>query len=60
LFVAKFASGLEGRYVPKNQAIDDFAQIISGAVDHLPEEAFYMVGTLEEAQEKAKKLTGAK
>ncbi len=60
LFVAKFASGLEGRYVPKNQAIDDFAQIISGAVDHLPEEAFYMVGTLKEAQEKAKKLTGAK
>ncbi len=56
LFVAEFASGLPGRYVPKNKAIQDCAEIISGAVDDLPEDAFYMVGTLEEAVAKAKHL----
>ncbi len=58
LFTATFATGMEGRYVPKAQAIDDFEQIINGACDHLPEDAFYMVGTLQEAKEKAKKLLG--
>jgi len=56
LFTAEFASGLSGRYVPKNQAVDDFATIISGACDNWPEQAFYMVGTLQEAKEKAEKL----
>ena len=56
LFVAEFASGLPGRYVSREQAINDFSEIINGACDHLPEDAFYMVGTLEEAQEKAKQL----
>lgn len=56
LFVATFASGLEGRYVPKDQAVDDFAKIIDGQFDDLPEEAFYMVGTLKEVQQKAKQL----
>ena len=56
LFVAEFASGLPGRYVPKNQAIQDCTDIINGVVDELPEEAFYMVGTLDEAITKAKKL----
>ena len=56
LFTAEFASGLPGRYVPKNQAVNDFEKIIAGEVDDLPEQALYMVGTLEEAFEKAKTL----
>lgn len=53
LFTASFATGLTGRYVPREQAITDFETILKGEVDHLPEQAFYMVGTLEEAREKA-------
>jgi F-type H+/Na+-transporting ATPase subunit beta len=56
LFTAEFAVGIPGRYVPKDQAVDDFAKIIKGEYDDLPEEAFYMVGTLQEAIEKAKKI----
>ena len=56
LFTAEFASGLPGRYVPKDKAVDDFERIISGEYDDLPEQAFYMVGTLEEAREKARTL----
>jgi len=56
LFVAEFASGIPGRYIPKDTAIKDFETIISGACDDWPEQAFYMVGTLEEAKEKAHKL----
>lgn len=56
LFTAEFASGLAGRYVPREKAIKDFDMIIHGHFDHLPEQAFYMVGTIEEAQEKAKHL----
>jgi len=56
LFTAEFAVGIPGRYVPKDQAVEDFAKIIKGEFDDLPEEAFYMVGTLKEAIEKAKKL----
>lgn len=53
LHTAKFASGLQGRYVPKDKAVEDFEKIINGECDDLPEQAFYMVGTLEEAREKA-------
>jgi F-type H+-transporting ATPase subunit beta len=56
LFVAEFASGLPGRYVPLDQAVADFEQIIDGHCDDIPEDAFYMVGTLQEAREKAKRL----
>lgn len=58
LFVAEFASGLPGRYVPRDQAVEDFEQIIDGHCDDIPEDAFYMVGTLQEAREKAKRLLG--
>lgn len=58
LFVAEFATGIPGRYVSRERAIDDFDHIIQGACDNLPEDAFYMVGTLEEAREKAKHLQG--
>jgi F-type H+-transporting ATPase subunit beta len=56
LFAAESATGLSGRYVPRERAISDFAKIINGEYDDLPEDAFYMVGTLDEAIEKAKSL----
>lgn len=56
LFVAEFASGLSGRYVPRETAIADFERIISGECDDWPEQAFYMVGDLKEAKQKAEKL----
>jgi F-type H+-transporting ATPase subunit beta len=56
-FTAEFATGMPGRYVPIKQTIDDFEKIIKGEFDHLPEQAFYMVGNLEEVLEKAERLT---
>lgn len=58
LFSAEFASGMEGKYVPVEKTISDFERIISGECDNLPEQAFYMVGTLDEVFEKAKSLIG--
>lgn len=60
LFVAEFATGMSGRYVPRDQAVHDFEQIINGLCDDMPEDAFYMVGTLDEAREKAAALLKAK
>lgn len=57
LFTAEFATGIEGRYVPMKQAVDDFSKIIDGEYDKLPEDAFYMVGSLAEVTQKAKLLT---
>jgi F-type H+-transporting ATPase subunit beta len=56
LFTAESATGLSGRYVPREQAIDDCEKILSGECDQLPEDAFYMVGTLDEVKEKAAHL----
>jgi F-type H+-transporting ATPase subunit beta len=56
LFTAEFATGIPGKYVSRSRAVDDFAKIIDGDYDHLPEDAFYMVGTLDDVIEKAKKL----
>ncbi len=56
LFTAEFATGLSGRYVSRERAISDFEKIINGDYDQLPEEAFYMVGSLDEVIEKAQKL----
>ncbi len=56
MFCAEFASGIPGRYVPREQAVDDFRRILDGTYDALPEQAFYMVGTLAEAVEKAKRI----
>jgi len=56
LFTAEFATGVAGKYVPREKAIADFSAIIRGMYDDLPEEAFYMVGTLEETIEKADRL----
>ena len=46
----------QGRYVPREKAIEDFEKIVTGDYDNFPEEAFYMVGTLEEVLQKAEKL----
>lgn len=56
LFVAETFSGIGGEYVPREKTVADFEKIINGDFDHLPEQAFYMVGTLEQAQEKAEQL----
>jgi F-type H+-transporting ATPase subunit beta len=55
-FVAEVFTNLPGRYVKVEDTIRGFQEIVSGKHDDLPEQAFYMVGTIEEALEKAKKL----
>lgn len=55
-FVAEQFTGTPGRYVKLEDTIRGFKGIIEGKYDHLPEQAFYMVGTIEEAEEKARKL----
>ena len=54
--VAEQFSGLEGKYVPVSETIRSFQEILAGKYDDLPEQAFMMVGTVEEAVEKAKGL----
>ncbi|GAA4895805.1 F0F1 ATP synthase subunit beta [Ferrimonas pelagia] len=55
-FVAEVFTGSPGKYVSLKDTIRGFAGILSGEYDHLPEQAFYMVGTIEEAVEKAKNV----
>lgn len=55
-FVAEQFSGIEGKYVKIADTIKGFKEIIEGKHDELPEQAFYMVGTIEEAVEKAKTI----
>ncbi|HBE44007.1 MAG TPA: F0F1 ATP synthase subunit beta [Deltaproteobacteria bacterium] len=57
-FVAEQFTGTPGRYVSLKDTIRGFKEIVEGKHDELPEQAFYMVGTIEEAAEKAKKLLG--
>jgi F-type H+-transporting ATPase subunit beta len=55
-FVAEVFTGTKGRYVPVNETVRGFKGILNGDYDHLPEQAFYMVGTIDEAVEKAETL----
>ena len=55
-FVAEAFTGLAGKYVKLEETIKGFKEIIAGKHDSLPESAFYLVGTIEEAIEKAKTL----
>ncbi|TRZ66999.1 MAG: F0F1 ATP synthase subunit beta [Rhodocyclaceae bacterium] len=55
-FVAEVFTGSPGKYVSLKETIRGFKMIINGECDHLPEQAFYMVGTIDEAFEKAKTL----
>ena len=54
--VAEVFTGNPGKYVPLKDTIASFKAIVVGEYDHLPEQAFYMVGTIEEAIEKAKSI----
>ncbi|HBX43925.1 MAG TPA: F0F1 ATP synthase subunit beta, partial [Deltaproteobacteria bacterium] len=55
-FVAEQFTGIPGKYVRLEDTIKSFQEIVEGKHDDLPEQAFYMVGTIEEAIEKGKKL----
>ena len=55
-FVAEVFTGSPGKYVPLSETIRGFNAIVNGDYDHLPEQAFYMVGSIEEAVEKAKAI----
>lgn len=57
LFTAETFSGIPGKYISREETVNGFHAIVSGACDNIPEDAFYMVGTLAEAKEKAQRLT---
>jgi F-type H+-transporting ATPase subunit beta len=56
-FVAEQFTGIAGKYVPVDETIASFKALTEGDYDHLPEQAFYMVGGIEEAEAKAKELS---
>ena len=58
-FVAEQFTGLPGKYVPIADTVRDFKAIVEGEHDDLPEQAFYLVGTVAEAIEKAEKIKSA-
>ncbi len=58
-FVAEVFTGTPGKYVPLKETIRGFKSIVEGEYDHLPEQAFYMVGSIGEAVEKGKQLEKA-
>ncbi len=57
-FVAEVFTGNPGDYVSRDDTVRSFKAILDGEYDHLPEDAFYMVGTIEDAVEKAKTIAG--
>lgn len=57
-FVAEQFTGTPGKYVPIKETVKGFKEIIDGKYDDLPEQAFYMVGTIDEAIAKAQELEG--
>ena len=58
MFVAEAFTGQPGRYVPTAETVRGFRELLDGKHDALPEQAFFMVGTIDEAVEKAKTLQG--
>ncbi len=56
-FVAEVFTGLPGKYVPIVETVRGFREILDGKCDALPEQAFMMVGTIDDAREKAERLT---
>ncbi|MGB9484321.1 MAG: hypothetical protein WCB86_10560, partial [Candidatus Dormiibacterota bacterium] len=56
MFVAEQFTGLAGKYVPIKETVRGFKEILSGTLDHLPEQAFRMVGTIDEAIENGQRL----
>lgn len=57
-FVSEPFTGMPGRYVPLKETLRGFQEIVEGRHDDLPEQAFYMVGTIDEAVEKARQMVG--
>ena len=55
-YVAQVFTGLDGKYIPVDKTIDGFKRLAGGEFDHLPEGAFYMVGDIDEAIEKAQRM----
>jgi len=58
-FVAEQYTGIPGKYLPVKESIDGFRGICQGEFDHIPEQAFFMVGGIEEVLEKAKQIEAA-
>ncbi|MPZ91642.1 MAG: F0F1 ATP synthase subunit beta [Actinobacteria bacterium] len=56
-FVAEQFTGIEGKYVPVEETVKSFKAIVEGEYDELPEQAFYMVGSIEEAEKQAQELS---
>jgi len=56
MFVAENFTARKGKYVPLKETVKGFKELISGSLDHLPEQAFYMVGPLEDALAAAEKM----
>ena len=56
MFVTEVFTGREGRYVPIEETVRGFREILDGKHDELPEQAFYMVGTIDEAVKTAESL----
>ena len=56
MFVTEVFTGRKGRYVPVSETVHGFKEILEGKHDALPEQAFYMVGTIDEVVEEAKRL----
>ena len=57
MFVTEVFTGRKGKYVPVEETVRGFKEILEGKYDSLPEQAFYMVGGIEEVAEAAKKLS---
>ena len=57
-FVAEQFTGTKGKYVPLKETIRAFKEVVEGKHDNLPEQAFYMVGSIDEVVEKAKQMGG--
>jgi len=55
-FVAEVFTGIPGVYVPREETVRGFKEILEGRHDHIPEQAFYLVGTIDEVLEKAKQM----
>jgi F-type H+-transporting ATPase subunit beta len=55
-FVAERFTGIAGRYVPRQETVAGFRQILDGKCDDLPEQAFMMAGTIEDVRARAEKL----
>lgn len=56
MFVAEAFTGRSGKYVPLKETIRGFSELVSGNLDHIPEQAFYMVGDLDDVLEEAGKM----